>query len=279
MNAILPIPLSLRILGLFLLGAAVGGWINLGAYRLAWRQRAISPWTPAPSGASRRRRSDLVPIIGWWFLSRDSALHGRGYWIRPLLVELFTGLLFAVLYWWDTQADANGLLVANGVLPRADFLTDNLPLTAHVRYVGHMVLVSLMLTASLIDVDEKTIPDGITIPGTVVALVLAALYPWSSLPAAYWLAGGKQWLEFLTIASPNEWPDSLGGWPLTTGLALALGLLDLVVRRPVAAALEYASWSPHRDPRVCSSAPRRRHDVSRLAAVARRHGVSRASMR
>ena len=42
-----------------------------------------------------------------------------------------------------------------------------------------------MLAASLIDVDEKTIPDAITVPGTLLGLLLAAAYPWSLLPDAH----------------------------------------------------------------------------------------------
>ena len=40
--------------------------------------------------------------------------------------------------------------------------------------LAHLVLISLMLVASLIDADEKIIPDAITVPGTLLGLLLAA---------------------------------------------------------------------------------------------------------
>ena len=40
----------------------------------------------------------------------------------------------------------------------------------------------LMLAASFIDIDEKTIPDEITVPGTMLGLALATMVPMSLLP-------------------------------------------------------------------------------------------------
>ena len=39
-----------------------------------------------------------------------------------------------------------------------------------------------MIVASLIDLDEKTIPDAVTVPGTLIGLLLAAWLPQSLLP-------------------------------------------------------------------------------------------------
>ena len=53
----------------------------------------------------------------------------------------------------------------------------------HAQFFCHAALMTLMLVASLINVDEKTIPDAIVVPGTLLGLAAAALYPWSLLPA------------------------------------------------------------------------------------------------
>lgn len=226
MNLILAIPLGIRLLALFGLGAVVGGFINLAIYRLAWNQRSISPWSPPPAGCARRW-SDRLPIFGWLAVRRESSLWGRGFWLRPWGVEIVTGLLFAGLYYWETQWAAPRPMLPFGVLPAADFLAANLPLVLHVRYASHLIVMSLMIVASLIDIDEKTIPDTITVAGTLVALALAALYPWSLLPAADWIVGGAQHVEFLTLVSPNPWPAALGGLPLWEPLAVALGCWTL----------------------------------------------------
>ncbi len=67
-----------------------------------------------------------------------------------------------------------------------------------------------MLVASLIDVDEKTIPDAIAVPGTLLGLAAAALYPWSLLPAN---VAGPPDDFFLRLTSPKPWVGWLDGRP------------------------------------------------------------------
>ncbi|HUT94185.1 MAG TPA: prepilin peptidase [Thermoguttaceae bacterium] len=201
---------------LFLSGVCVGGLLNLGVYRLAWHARSISPWSAPPAEAPRRHWYDRIPILGWLGLSRESGLHGRGFWVRPMLVELLCGIGFAALYWWEiSQA---GLLPAGWPKP----VPAGMLAVLHVQYGCHLVLISLMLVASLIDADEKTIPDAITVPGTLFGLVAAASYPWSLLPELVAGPTGGVRLSFLRLTSPNPWPDWLGGFPQAWALAIGL---------------------------------------------------------
>ena len=84
-----------------------------------------------------------------------------------------------------------------------------------------------MLAASLVDLDEKTIPDAITIPGTLLGLVFALVYPWSLLPAAEYIVNASPHLEFLTLVSPAFWPPELSRLPERTGLFVALACWTL----------------------------------------------------
>jgi len=202
----------------------LGAAINWAAYRLAWNQRRISPWSAAPNGVPPRVWSDRIPIYGWWGLAREVRAHGPRFWLRPLLVELGTGVALAVLYAWETQS-AQRLWAPQGMLlPGPEFLTANLVLAEHLRFLSHGLLLALMLAASLIDLDEKTIPDSITVPGTLLGVSLAAIYPWSLLPAAHFTNGVQTLEEFLTLVSPNLWPAGFEG---ATGVWLALGCWSL----------------------------------------------------
>jgi hypothetical protein len=96
-NFWLQIPLEIRLALLFIFGAIVGGQVNRGIYRLAWKPRAIGPWSKAHELAPPRRWSDRLPILGWWGLRREAKLHGSGFWVRPLLIELGLGGFFACL--------------------------------------------------------------------------------------------------------------------------------------------------------------------------------------
>jgi prepilin signal peptidase PulO-like enzyme (type II secretory pathway) len=222
LDSILLIPLPIRLLLLFLAGVCAGSLINWAVYTLAWNRRAISPWSSAPKGAPPRRPSDRIPIVGWLGLQREARVHGERFWLRPLIVEVATGMAFAGLYAWETVLVRPLWAPPGAVTPSAEFLSADLPLTAHARYFSHVVLMSLMLAASLIDFDEKTIPDTITVFGTLTALVLAAWYPWSLLPAAFFVIGGQPSVEFLTLASPSWWPETLNGLPGTVGVSVGL---------------------------------------------------------
>ncbi len=230
MNLILDVPLQARLAVLFVLGVCAGGLINLGIYRLAWRTRSISPWWPPDPDAPPRRLSDRLPVVGWLGLRREAGLHGAGFWIRPLLLELLTGVWFAALYWWEIER--LGLLPAGAQPPGSAGLLAVL----HTQYAVHVALISLMLVASVIDADEKTIPDAITVPGTLLGLLLAGACPWSilngaePLPAvgfapAYWNSMSPGAWRFLQLTSPVS-PVPLDSWPawLTGASALAIGL-------------------------------------------------------
>ena len=224
MNLILAIPLEARLIALFVLGSVLGSLANLATYRLAWRQRAISPWSAADPKAPPRGWFDRVPIFGWLGLWRESPLHGRGFWIRPMLVELLSAFSLAWLYHWE--------VVEGGLLP-AD-LPAQLPAAwqaaLHAQFAVHGLLFWLMLVATLIDLDEKTIPDAITVTGTLVGLVAMSLLPavaladWPRLPALGELP--ESW-PTMSFGSPTAAPGWPGGAPLFWPLAAALGCWGL----------------------------------------------------
>ena len=223
---ILNTPIELRLLLLFLLGTLVGSFVNLGIYRLAWTPRAISPWSRPDAKAPPRQWADWLPVVGWFFRAREAGLHVRGFWVRPLLIELSLGLLFAWLYWWEIVA----LGLVTPPLPVGFPAAPDLLAVLHWQYASHVVLVALLSMAAWIDIDEKIIPDTVTIPGTLAGLLLAALAPRSLLPANV-IAGPAAagailppiLVEPLTIASPEPWPAVLDAAPQTLSLCIALG--------------------------------------------------------
>jgi len=226
MPQLFALPLPIRMLLVFLLGTALGSLINWAIYRLAWNPREISPWGPSPAKAPARKAADRIPMLGWLGLRREHAIHGRGFWVRPLGIELAMGLGLALLYWWEV--DQQGLVAQQVatllqgaiVVPRvSEGLT-------HSVFLSHVLLITLMVAASFIDIDEKIIPDEITIPGTLLGLLLATLLPMSLLPhvairavpptvgeVVIEASNVALYAEPMTAAAPNPWPESLEGWP------------------------------------------------------------------
>lgn len=225
MAQILEIPFELRLLMLFVGGCALGAVCNWATYTFAYQSRPISPWSRSPVGSPPRKWSDRIPVLGWFGLAREANIHGRGFWVRPLLVELLTGFLLAGLYWWET--DELGLFT--GALQRMYRLAlpfrDVADLVLNANYLAHATLVLFMFIASLIDLDEKTIPDLVTIPGTLLGLVLVTLLPLARLPEEVGVAVGggvAAALDSVQLASPISFPTALTGAPATAGLVLGL---------------------------------------------------------
>jgi leader peptidase (prepilin peptidase) / N-methyltransferase len=199
---------------IFLIGTVIGSQLNRGVYRLAWSPRQIGPWSPPRPDAPPRRAADRIPVIGWFGLRRESPLHGAGFWIRPMLLELAVGGGFAWLYWWEVaQAGLYPVTV-----PHPDAWT------LHAQYLVHVLLISLMTVATFIDFDEKTIPDAITLPGTLLLLGLAACFPVIALPVAVPVPVGGQHIAPLLMTSPGPWSERLDGMHgLLIGLACLWG--------------------------------------------------------
>jgi prepilin signal peptidase PulO-like enzyme (type II secretory pathway) len=236
---------------LFVGGALLGGQINRGIYRLAWAARPIGPWSAPHPEAPPRRPMDRLPIWGWLGLRRESPLHGQGYWIRPLLIELAAAAGTAAWY---------GAVVGRAALvpPAAPVPPD--PWMLHGQFVATVILFSLMAVATFIDFDEKTIPDAITVPGALAVLVLLAVWPAAGLPAGRLAAGVPAAprvvnVEPLQLTTPNAWPawlDGIQGLAIGGacfgGWCLAIWPRTVTWRRGWWKALQYAAVSMFRYP-------------------------------
>ena len=221
MIRILAMPLEVRLAVLFVVGMCVGSLVNLGIYRLAWHRRAISPWSRPDAAAPPRRWFDRLPVLGWLGLRRESPLHGHGFWIRPLALELLCGAAFAAMYGWEVAGA--GLLSPQF---RDNLNTDNLAAFHH-QVFAHLVLISLLLVASWIDFDEKIIPDAITVLGAVAGLVIVTVWPVTLLPDVMVL-NGRPLINLLWLTSPSEpFPWRNPAWTGVPALALGLGCFCL----------------------------------------------------
>jgi len=236
-DALLAIPFAYRLAGLFLLGACAGSFLNWAIYQFAWSPRWTSPWTTPPEGKPPRNVGDRLPIVGWVNLRREAVDHGRGFWIRPLLIELGFGVAIAWLYWWEV--DQRGLVALwekfGGAILPPPLLPEELPpnryltlatdAALHAPYLSHVILLALMTVATFIDFDEKTIPDFVTVPGTWIGLSLAVLLPWSLPPGLlFTTVDGVSYYEILQTFSPLPWPAAWFQQSTASQLLIALGI-------------------------------------------------------
>ena len=222
------LPIEAQLAFWFLTGMIVAGQVNRGIYRLAFDKQSISPWSIPDPKAPARHWSDKLPVIGWLGLQRESTIHGRGFWVRPMLIEFCCGAGLAALYWWEVDQGRGVPLLA---------VREEIPMMA--AFLSHAMLLFWLVIATFIDFDERTIPDGVTVPGTILGLLFAAKFPGSLLPVKAPI--GHLWM--FAPAPWNLWMDGKRG--LLLGIAcfmawcFALAHKTWYVRRGLATAIRY----------------------------------------
>jgi prepilin signal peptidase PulO-like enzyme (type II secretory pathway) len=202
---------AVAIIIFFIFGACLGSLTNYFVDCFCWVPRFRSPWRVLPLEfidrlnsvsfpAERRKKKkrpenpehfvknwfDFVPILGWFSLSRIGTrlellneserlpgLESRQFWLRPFFVELFAALGSVWLFVWEVQQQ---MLLPEGITVRETWET------VFLRFCVHLIFFTFLLAASLIDIDDMIIPDVLTIPGTILGLLVAACFPQTFLP-------------------------------------------------------------------------------------------------
>jgi leader peptidase (prepilin peptidase) / N-methyltransferase len=203
-------------IGLFVIGLLLGPIINYCIYGFAYFTRAISPFQSA-HGDVVRRASHYVPIVGWLFRMPEREHFGRFFWLRPFLIELLTPFLLIGL---------NRYILAGGCVPSFGAAMPSQALL-WVEFLAFALLLTFMTIATFIDFDERTIPDWVTIPGTIAGLVGAATLPGWQLwvvdnPVFPAVKGDTVPLHSMTPqAWQPEWSQgAVGNWGLIYGLLI-----------------------------------------------------------
>ncbi|MBS0208396.1 MAG: prepilin peptidase [Planctomycetes bacterium] len=217
-------PLQLLIMALA--GLVAGSFVNWASYALTSMPRPISPWSSRHPRDADSHWLDRSPVFGWIRMRHRGRAFGYDFWIRPVVVELVCAALWAGLYHWEVGRQ--GL-----VFQLVPAFPQPAPLSVvWSQFAAHVVLMTLMLAVTLIDIDDYTIPDELIVPGTCLAMAFAVLLPYSHLPDVPPAFINLQNLQEVNVpigqrpmqmASPLAFPVSLGGWPSVGSLALGCG--------------------------------------------------------
>jgi leader peptidase (prepilin peptidase)/N-methyltransferase len=169
--------------GLFILGSVFGSLLNVAIYRIPREERfwkamryMVYPPSHCPRCQAPIAPRDNIPIIAWLSL-RGRCRSCRGaISIRYPLVELLSGTLFALVYWFEVPHWFPTALAESSVchplgptgIVGSSWMSPLMVL--HWRYAVHMVLVIALVVATFIDIDLRIIPDGATLPAMAIAV-------------------------------------------------------------------------------------------------------------
>lgn len=132
-----------------LLGTVIGSFLNVVIWRLPRGESVVSPPSACPACGHRIRARDNVPVLGWLLLRGHCRDCSSPISARYPLVELGTGILFAVVAL--RLADQPALLPA------------------------YLAFTAAGIALALIDLDVRRLPDVVVLPLYVALGVLLAV--------------------------------------------------------------------------------------------------------
>ncbi|HAX77841.1 MAG TPA: prepilin peptidase, partial [Cyanobacteria bacterium UBA11372] len=128
----------------FILGASVGSFLNVVAYRTPAGLSLLFPPSRCPQCLNQLKAYDNVPIFGWLHLKGRCRYCKSPISVRYPIVEAVTSVLFLLVFWQF------------GYSPQT---------------LGYWAFLSWLLALSLIDLDTMTLPNSLTQSGLVLGLV------------------------------------------------------------------------------------------------------------
>jgi leader peptidase (prepilin peptidase)/N-methyltransferase len=189
-----------------LIGMAVGSVLNILIDRLPRNQPLLSL---SCSGCGHRLAArDMVAVLSFPFLRGRCGCCGVASGYRRLVVEVVSGLLFALIWWHYGWSTTLGLLWFYG---------------------------ALFLAIAVIDLEHHLVLNKAVYPAAVIALVLSFFWTPLGLPAIFWpgatilsaLLGSGLGLAVLSL--PNLFSREGMGW----GDVKLAGLIGLAVGFPL----------------------------------------------
>ncbi len=127
-------------------GLIIGSFLNVVAFRLPARASLSTPGSHCPSCETPIKPYDNIPLLSWLLLRGRCRSCSEPIAARYPLVEAVTALLFAAV-------------VAVHLNSTADLVLG-------------LVLVAFLVPIALIDYDHQLIPNRLTLPAAILAIVL-----------------------------------------------------------------------------------------------------------
>jgi leader peptidase (prepilin peptidase)/N-methyltransferase len=185
-----------------LAGLLIGSFLNVVAYRLPRGESLSHPGSRCPGCGAPIAPYDNIPVVSWLLLRGRCRRCGEPISIRYPLVEATTAVLYALV----VIAKDDALGIALGLL-----------------------LVTALVPITLIDLELRLIPNRITLPAAVAALLAAVILDVSFVPEQL-IAGAAAGGFFLLAAL--AYPRGMG-----MGDVKLAGMLGLYLGRAVAPAI------------------------------------------
>jgi uncharacterized protein (TIGR00730 family) len=175
---------ALLLVWLFGVGASVGSFLNVVAYRLPLRMNLVRPSSHCPYCGRTIRMYDNLPAVGWFLLGGKCRDCRAPISFRYPLVEILVGAAFVLVAVADVfLVDAGS---ANAIPGTRQVLTTWEQGPLWVQYSLHALLVSTLIAAALIDYDGHRTSWRLFLPVLLAGLIVPLVWPevrrWPAVP-------------------------------------------------------------------------------------------------
>jgi leader peptidase (prepilin peptidase)/N-methyltransferase len=136
-----------------LVGLLIGSFLNVVIWRVPRGESIVSPPSACPRCGTPIRPRDNVPVLSWLLLRGRCRSCRAPISARYPLVELGTGILFALVAWEFGYSLATP---------------------------AYLYLAAISVALALIDLDVHRLPDAIVLPSYVVVPVLLTVASWGA---------------------------------------------------------------------------------------------------
>ena len=141
----------------FVFGCCIGSFLNVCIWRVPRGMSIVSPPSHCPNCDHEIRAWENIPLISWILLRGKCSGCGKPITIRYFLVELATGILYAMIFLT--------VIISNQPAPGLLF---------------YAVFASLLVCSAFTDCETGIIPDEFTYLGMALGLIFSSLCP------SYW---------------------------------------------------------------------------------------------
>ncbi|HXI24131.1 MAG TPA: prepilin peptidase [Pyrinomonadaceae bacterium] len=151
-----PLPIACALMAV--VGALIGSFLNVVIHRIPREQSIVLPSSKCPKCRAEIKPYDNIPVISYLILRGRCRSCGVSISPRYPAVEALTGLLFAAVTWHD------GLTYA---------------------LAFDLAFVAAIIALIFIDAEHMILPNVITYPGVMFALLTRLLLPYLVSPAHF----------------------------------------------------------------------------------------------
>jgi leader peptidase (prepilin peptidase)/N-methyltransferase len=185
-----------------ILGAMIGSFLNVVAYRLPRSKSLVTPGSQCPGCDTPIKPYDNVPVLGWLLLRGRCRTCRTAISPRYPAVEALTAALAVAV-----------ILVEHSTVDK----------------VLGLVLVGILVPIALIDLDHQIIPNKITAPAAILAVAIGLVLKPAGVPEQLIAGAGAAAFLFVFVLA---YPRGMG-----MGDVKLAGVLGLFLGREVGVAI------------------------------------------